>query len=127
MKHSILFCMILFFTAITGNAQKWEELSDEQKLMKLKTFAADNQKFMKDSLKLTKTQIDDVGNINLCYLATLDRIVRYGKDDERKEELAEAVSEARWAQLDAIMGKEKHEQYSAYLKRKIEKMQKSKK
>ena len=124
MKRAILLIAVGLVTAISVHAQKWEELSDEQKLMKLKSFRAENQKYMKDSLKLTQTQMNDVDNINVCYLATLDRIVRYGKDDARKEELAEAVSEARWAQLDVIMGKEKHEQYSAYLQRRIEKLQK---
>ena len=123
MKNVILFIVFSLAAVTAVHAQKWEELSKEQKLMKLKSFQADNQKYMKDSLKLSKTQIDDVTNINLCYLATLDRIVRYGKDDERREELAGVASEARWAQLDVIMGKDKHDQYAAYLKRKLEKLQ----
>ena len=124
MKHKLILLMAICLVALTGYAQKWAELSDEQKLMKLKTFRAENQKYMKDSLKLTPTQINDIDNINLCYLATLDRIVRYGKDDERKEELAEAVSKARWVQIDAIIGEEKHDKYAAYLERRIAKLKK---
>ena len=124
MKQKLILLAAVFFMTLVSYAQKWEEMNDEQKLMKLKTFRAENQKYMKDSLKLTATQINDVDNINLCYLSTLDRIVRYGKDDDTKQKLADAVSEARWVQIDAIMGVEKHNKYSAYLERRIAKLKK---
>jgi len=124
MKQKLILLAAVFFMTLVSHAQKWEEMSDEQKLMKLKTFRAENQKYMKDSLKLTATQINDVDNINLCYLSTLDRIVRYGKDDDTKQKLADAVSEARWAQIDVIMGEEKQNKYSAYLERRIAKLKK---
>jgi hypothetical protein len=124
MKQKLILLVAVCLVAFAGYAQKWEELSDEQKLMKLKTFRTENQKYMKDSLKLTPTQINDIDNINLCYLATLDRIMRYGKDDQRKEELAEAVSKARWVQIDVIIGEEKHDKYAAYLERRIAQLKK---
>jgi len=121
MKTRIFFTVMIMLTTIAMHAQKWNELSDEKKLAKLESFRADNQKYLKDSLKLTKTQITDLDNVNLCFLSTLDRIDRYTKEDATKEKYAEALWEVRWAQVDAIMGKEKHEKYAAYLKRKIEK------
>ena len=124
MKHKFFFLIAACSTALSGYAQTWEEMTDEQKLMKLKTFRAENQKYMKDSLKLTSTQINDVDNINLCYLSTLDRIVRYGKTEENKQKVADAVSEARWLQIDAIIGEEKHNKYSAYLERRIAQLKK---
>ena len=124
MRPRLIFLLALCLVAFNSYAQKWDELNDEQKLMKLKTFRAENQKYMKDSLKLTSTQINDIDNINVCYLSTLDRIVRYGKDDERKEKLAEAVSEARWVQIDAIIGEEKHNKYAAYLEKRIAQLKK---
>ena len=120
MKKIVLFSA-LYLLAANVYAQKWDELSDEQKLMKLKSFRADNQKYLKDSLKLTQTQIDDIDNVNVCYLSTLDRINRYGKDEETKDKVAEFISDARWAQVDAIMGADKHDQYMAFIKRKLEK------
>ena len=121
----ITLCIIVCLVALTAtNAQKWGELSDEEKVMKLKSFRADNQKYLKDSLHLTQTQMTDIDNVNICYLSPLDRIVRYAKDDASKEKYADAVSQARWAQLDAIMGPDKHDQYAAYLKKKIEKASK---
>ena len=124
MKKLLLFFFVCLFAA-TGKAQKWDELNDEQKMMKLKSFRADNQKYLKEQLGMTPTQLDDIDNVNVCYLSTLDRIDRYAKDEDRKEKLAEAVTEARWLQLDAIMGAEKHKKFAEYVKTKMEKAKKS--
>jgi len=126
MKKTILF-IVLCVIAAAANAQKWNELSDEQKMMKLKSFRAENQAYLKNTLGMTQTQLDDIDNVNVCYLSTLDRINRYAKDDATKEKAADAIDQARWAQLDAIMGADKHEQYAKYLKDKIEKAQKANK
>ena len=120
MKKTILFFMVCALAA-AASAQKWSELTDEQKMMKLKSFRTDNQNYLKNTLGMTPQQMTDIDNVNICYLGTLDRINRYAKDDATKEKYADAVSQGRWAQLDAIMGAEKHEQYAKYLKDKIEK------
>ncbi len=120
MKKAILFIIVCVIAA-AANAQKWSELTDEQKMMKLQSFRDDNQKFLKNTLGMTEQQMTDIDNVNVCYLSTLDRISRYGKDDATKEKYADAISDARWAQLDAIMGAEKHQQYAKYVKDKIEK------
>lgn len=119
MTTRIVLIALCVLCATMTNAQKWDDLSDEQKLSKLKTFRAGNQKYLKDSLRLTTTQMADLDNLNLCFLSTLDRIDRYAKDDQTKEEYADALWEVRWAQVDAIMGKDKHEKYAAYIKRQI--------
>jgi len=120
MKRTTFFMVICLIAATAVRSQKWSDLSDEQKEMKLKSFRDANQKYLKDSLHLTQTQMTDLDNVNVCFLSTLDRIDRYVKSDEDKEKYADAVWNARWAQVDAIMGKDKHEQYAAYMKRKIE-------
>jgi len=120
MKKAILLMVVCVIAAI-ANAQKWSELSDEQKIMKLKSFRADNQTYLKNTLGMTQQQMTDIDNVNICYLSTLDRISRYAKDDAAREKYADAISQGRWAQLDAIMGADKHEQYAKYLKDKIEK------
>ena len=120
MRKSILFIVICLATATLTHAQnKWDKLSDEQKLTKLKSFRASNQKYLKDTLKLSAVQMSDLDNLNLCFLSTLDRVDRYVKDDKTKEHYAEALWEVRWAQVDAIIGKEKHEKYAAYITRKL--------
>ena len=117
----IIFLMVMCFVAITANAQKWSELSKEQKTMQLQAFREDNQNYMKNTLGLTQEQIDDVDNVNICFLSTLDRIDRYGKDDASKEKYAKSAISARSAQLDAIMGVEKHKKFSEYVKGKLKK------
>jgi hypothetical protein len=119
MRRMHFFIVICLLSATVSHSQKWDDLSDEQKLTKLKSFRADNQKYLKDSLKLTQTQLTDLDNLNACFLSTLDRIDRYAKENKTKEEYAEALWDVRWAQVDAIMGKDKHEKYAAFIKRKI--------
>jgi hypothetical protein len=120
MKSRILLGVVCLLSVITMNAQKkWEELTDEQKLTQLKSFRDDNQKYLKDTLKLTSTQMADLDNLNVCFLSTLDRVDRYAKDAATKEKYADALWQVRWAQVDAIIGKEKHDKYAAYLKRKL--------
>jgi len=119
MNAKVFFMLILLATAAVSKAQKWEELSEEQKLMKLKTFRASNQQYLKDTLHLSQTQMTDLDNLNLCFLSTLDRVDRYAKDKKTKEHYADALWEVRWAQVDAIMGKEKHTKYATYMEKKI--------
>ena len=121
MKKTILLITVFVAATMIANAQKWSDLTQEQKVMKAKEFRADNQKYLKETLGMTQKQMDDIDNVNICYLSTLDRISRYGKDEATKDKLAEAVSKARWAQVDVIMGADKHKQYSDYIKGKLEK------
>jgi len=127
MKKTILFIMWCVIAVTAANAQKWSEMTDEQKMMKLKSFRDDNQNYLKNTLGMTQQQMSDIDNVNICYLSTLDRISRYAKDDATKEKYADAITQGRWAQLDAIMGADKHEQYAKYLKDKIEKADKANK
>ena len=124
MKRVIFLIVVGLVMANAACAQSWSELTDEQKLMQLKSFRADNQKYLKETLHLTQTQMDDIDNVNICFLSTLDRIDRYTKDQVTKEKYAKAVWGARWAQLDAIMGADKHDKYAEYLKKKLEKADK---
>ena len=120
MKKLILLVTIVLAGISVTYAQNWADLNDEQKLMKLKSFRAENQKYLKNTLGMTQTQMNDIDNVNLCFLSTLDRIDRYAKSEEDKDKYAEVLWEARWAQIDAIMGKEKHKQYAEYIKARIE-------
>ena len=117
----IIFLMVMCFVAISANAQKWSELTNEQKSMQMQAFREDNQNYMKNNLKLTQTQMDDYDNVNLCYFSTLDRIDRYGKNDADKEKYAKSATSARLAQQDAIMGAENSKKFSDYVKGKLKK------
>jgi len=116
--------LTVFFLVFAGSAvaqKKWSELSKEEKIMKAKSFSEDNHKYMKDSLKLTTSQIEDIDNVNVCYLSTLDRIDRYGKTDANKEKFADYATAARSAQLDAIMGTEMRDRFMNYVAAKLKK------
>jgi hypothetical protein len=127
MKKAILTLLICVAAFSSVNAQKkWDELTDDQKIEKLKAFRADNQKYLKNELGMTPTQLEDIDNVNICYLATLDRIDRYSKDEAKKDEYAQAVTAARSAQLDAIMGADKHKKFAEYVQAKLDKAQKKK-
>jgi len=121
MKNRILLIVLSVIMVNAACAQTWSELNDEQKLMKLKSFREENQKYLKGTLQMTQTQLDDIDNVNICFLSTLDRIARYGKDQATKEKVAKSLWDARWAQLDAIMGVDKHNKYAEYMKQKLEK------
>jgi hypothetical protein len=121
MKKLVLVTAACLAGLTTVYSQKWSDLSKEEKIMKAKEFRADNQKYLKDSLGLSQTKMDDIDNVNICFLSTLDRIDRYAKDDATKEKYAKAVADARWAQVDAIMGAENHKKYASYVMAKIKK------
>ena len=115
-----LVAMLLIFSA-SAFAQKWADLSNEEKVMKVKSFTEDNHKYMKETLKLSEEQISDADNVNVCYLATLDRINRYGKTDADKEKYAKSATESRAKQLEAIMGTDNYGKYKKYVGDKLKK------
>jgi hypothetical protein len=127
MKKVLFLFAVLFSVATAAQAQKstaaskWSQLTDEEKIMKAQGFREDNQAFLKDKLKLSDDQRNDIDNVNLCYIASLDRIDRYGKDDATKEKWAKTATAARGAQLDVIMGPENHKKYQDYVVAKVKK------
>jgi hypothetical protein len=123
MRNILLLVIAVITMAIPVSAQKWADLTKEEKAMKVEKFIEDNHAYMKNTLKLSNDQITDVDNVNICYLSTLDRIDRYGKSDENKLKFAKAATASRAAQLDAIMGVDKHNQFMAYVEEKLKKVQ----
>ena len=120
-KYLFSLVSLLLFFSVTAFTQKWADLSNEEKLMKLKSFTEDNHKYMKETLKLSEEQISDADNVNVCYLATLDRINRYGKTDANKEKYAKSATESRAKQLEAIMGTDNYGKYKKYVGNKLKK------
>jgi len=122
MKKLILFLFIAIAgISIQSKAQKWSDLTDEQKIMQVQSFRDDNQNYLKNTLKLSEEQISDIDAVNICYLSTLDRIQRYGKTDADKEKYAKSITASRSAQLDAIMGVENRKKYQQYVQGKLKK------
>jgi len=122
MKKLILFLFIAIAgISIQSKAQKWSDLTDEQKIMQVQSFRDDNQNYLKNTLKLSEEQTSDIDAVNICYLSTLDRIQRYGKTDADKEKYAKSITASRSAQLDAIMGVENRKKYQQYVQGKLKK------
>jgi len=58
MRNLILFILVFLSGATAASAQSWDQMNDEQKLMKAKEFRADNQKYLKNTLGMTQTQLE---------------------------------------------------------------------
>ena len=122
MKKAMLTFIVVIAAFGSVNAQKkWADLTNEEKLLKAQEFRDDNQAYLKNTLKLSDAQREDIDNINLCYIAALDRIDRYGKTDETKLNWAKTATAARGAQLDVIMGAENRKKYQEYVAGKLKK------
>ena len=120
-KYLFNLVAMLLVLSVSSFAQKWADLSNEEKVMKAKSFTEDNHKYMKETLKLSEEQISDADNVNVCYLTTLDRINRYGKTDADKEKYAKSATESRAKQLEAIMGTDNYGKYKKYVGDKVKK------
>jgi len=119
MKKIVFFLFVSILAISSTQAQKWADLSAEQKLSKAKGFREDNQKFLKEKLGMSEDQLID--NTNVCFLAGLERINAYGKDNATKEKWAKSAVQARQAQLDMIMGPEKRKQFQDFMTAKVNK------
>jgi hypothetical protein len=121
MKKLMILFVICFVTAGAVNGQKWTDLTDEQKNMKLQEFRDDNQNYLKNTLKMTEQQRADIDAVNLCFLSQLDLIDRYGKDDAGKEKAAKTAVQARNSLLDGIMGADNRKKFQEYVQAKLKK------
>ena len=122
MRHYVLLLVLLVFGF--GRplfAQTWDELTDEQKVMKLKSFMEDNQRYMRETLKMSEDQVEDTESVHACFLSNLDLIGRYGKTDKDKKKYAKSSIKAREKQLEAIMGPENWEKFQTYVSAKLQK------
>jgi hypothetical protein len=118
MKYAFLFLSFLLGLAANADAQSWEEMTAEQKLMSAQAFRKDNQAFLA-SLGMNEEQRNDIDNVNLCFLSGLDRITRYAEKPSQAKKYAGKLFDAREKQLEAIMGKENRETYMQYIADKL--------
>ena len=122
MRHFILLLMLLVLNfGQSLVAQTWDELTEEQKIMKVKSFMEDNQRYMRETLGLSEDQVTDVEFVNTCFLSQLDIIANYGGTDSEKKKYAKSSLKAREKQLQAIMGTEKFEKFQSYVTAKLQK------
>ena len=124
LKNALLLLMLLLSLPTIVSAQtkkKWKDLTIEEQMMRAQGFQDENLKWLRDTLGFSEERASDVGNVNTCYLASLDRIMRYARTDQEKENFANRVSETRDIELDRIMlGAENKRRYHAYVKARLD-------
>ncbi|MEJ0079687.1 MAG: hypothetical protein WDM78_01680 [Puia sp.] len=96
-------------------------MSKEEKMMKLKSFRSDNQKFLKDSLGMTSKQLKSIDSVNSDYMKELDRIHSGSGTDDEKLAKAQELTKKRARTWIAIMGADTHMKFTKYVYAKLEK------
>jgi hypothetical protein len=125
-KAMILFVVLTGISRISFGQtwqQTWSEMSKEEKMMKLKSFRSENQKFLKDSLGMTSKQLKSIDSVNSDYMKALDRIQSGSGSDNEKLTKAQELTKKRGADLDNIMGEDAHMKFTKYVYAKLEKAQ----
>ncbi len=125
-KAMILLALITSFSVVSFGQtwqQTWSEMSKEEKMMKMKSFRADNQKFLKDSLGMTDYQLKLIDSVNKIYLGGIKQIQSSTAPDDVKLGKAKGITKHRSDELDIIMGVAKHQRFTQYLYEKLQKAQ----
>jgi hypothetical protein len=126
-KAVVLFVLMIGISRISFGQtwqQTWSEMSKEEKMMKMKSYRADNQKFLKDSLGMTSKQLKSIDSVNSDYMKALDRIYSGSGSDDEKLAKAQELTKKRGADLDSIMGADTHMKFTKYIYAKLQKAQK---
>lgn len=122
MKRLMLVMVLITSLSMVSLAQtKWSDLTQEQKMMKAKSFRADNQAYLKNTLGMTDDQLKSIDKVNKDYLNELNKISNGAGTDDEKFAKAKDITSKRSDELDKIMGPDKHKQFSDYQWDKIQK------
>jgi hypothetical protein len=123
-KSMILFVLITSISMVSlGQTwqQTWSDMSKEEKMSHLKSFREGNQKFLKDSLGMTSSQLHSIDSVNSAFMKGLNRISNGPGTEDQKFDKAKEFAAKRGEALDNIMGEEKHNRFSQYLRKELEK------
>ncbi len=127
MKKAIVLLGLITSFSMVSFAQTWQEtwgnMTKEEKMMKMKSFRADNQKFLKDSLGMTDYQLKLIDSINKIYLGGISQIKSSTAPDDVKLQKARDITKHRSDELDVIMGVANHQRFTQYLYNKLQKAQ----
>jgi hypothetical protein len=127
MKKVMILLVLITSISVVSFAQTWQEtwsnMTKEEKMMKLSSFRTDNQKFLKDSLGMTSKQLKSIDSVNSIFMKGLKGIENGPGTDDEKFAKAKEIAKKRGADLDGIMGEEKHMRFTQYLYGKLEKAQ----
>ncbi len=125
MKKAMMLLVLVTGFSMVSFAQTWQEtwsnMSKEEKMMKLRTFREDNQKYLKDSLGMTSQQLKSIDSVNSIFLKGLTQIDKSVATDDEKLAKAKEIAKKRMADLDSIMGEDKHARFTQYMYEKLKK------
>jgi len=125
MKKTMILLVLITCISRVSFAQTWQEtwsnMSQEEKMMKLKSFRADNQKFLKDSLGMTDHQLKLIDSVNKVYLGGIKQIESSTAPDDVKLGKARDITKTRAYGLDIIMGVANHQRFTQYIYDKLQK------
>jgi hypothetical protein len=122
-KAMILLALVTSFSMAFAQTwqETWSNMTKEEKMMKLRTFRDDNQKFLKDSLGMTSAQLKSIDSVNSDFLKGMNQINKSTGTDDEKLAKAKEIATKRGADLDSIMGVDKHALFTQYLYGKLKK------
>ncbi len=125
MKKAMMLLVLVTGFSMVSFAQTWQEtwsnMSKEEKMMKLRTFRDDNQKYLKDSLGMTSQQLKSIDSVNSIFLKGLTQIDKSVATDDEKLAKAKEIAKKRTADLDSIMGEDKRARFTQYMYEKLKK------
>jgi hypothetical protein len=127
MKKTMILLGLMTSISMVSYAQTWQEtwtqMSIEERMMKLRTFRDENQKFLKDSLGMTSNQLKSIDSVNSIFLNGLKKLEGSTASDDEKLAKAKEIAKKRGEDLDMIMGEQKHHRFTQYLYEKLQKAQ----
>jgi len=127
MKKAMILLVLITSISMASFGQTWQEtwsnMTKEEKMMKLRSFRDDNQKFLKDSLGMTSKQLMLIDSVNSVFMNGLRSIENGPGTDDEKFDKAKVIAKKRGEDLDSIMGEDKHMRFTQYLYAKLEKAQ----
>jgi len=127
MKKEMFLLVLITGISLGTFAQTWQEtwnnMSKEEKMMKMRSFRDANQKFLKDSLGMTSDQLKSIDTTNSNFMKEMRQIEKSNESDDQKLAKAKTLASNRSIELDNIMGKEKHDRFKQYMYEKLQKAQ----
>jgi len=127
MKKGMFLLVLITGISLGTFAQTWQEtwnnMSKEEKMMKMRSFRDANQKFLKDSLGMTSDQLKSIDTTNSNFMKEMRQIEKSNESDDQKLAKAKTLASNRSIELDNIMGKEKHDRFKQYMYEKLQKAQ----
>jgi len=127
MKKGMFLLVLITGISLGTFAQTWQEtwnnMSKEEKMMKMRSFRDANQKFLTDSLGMTSDQLKSIDTTNSNFMKEMRQIEKSNESDDQKLAKAKTLASNRSIELDNIMGKEKHDRFKQYMYEKLQKAQ----